>query len=71
MRPGGGAVRLTGVRRNPRILLLVAAVISLPILFGALGGTRDAGLIVGIVLVVVGLASGLVGSRRPTDADDA
>jgi hypothetical protein len=59
------------VHRNPRLLILVAAVISLPILFGTLGGTSNAGLIIGIVLVVVGIASGLVGGRRSTDGDDA
>lgn len=59
------------MRHNPRLLLVVAAVISLPILFGVVGGTRDAGLIIGIVLVVVGIASGLIGARRRTDADDA
>jgi hypothetical protein len=52
-------------------MLVVAAVISLPILFGVIGGTRDAGLIIGVVLVVLGIASGLVGARRSTDADDA
>jgi hypothetical protein len=59
------------VRNNPRLMLVVAAVISLPILFGVIGGTRDAGLIIGVVLVVLGIASGLVGARRSTDADDA
>jgi hypothetical protein len=57
--------------RNPRVVLVVAAVISLPILFAVIGGTRNAGLLIGVVLVVLGIGSGLVGSRRSSDADDA
>jgi hypothetical protein len=56
--------------RHPRLLLLVAAVITLPIVFGLLGGTRDAGLVIGIVLVVVGVASGVLGGRAPDDGDE-
>jgi hypothetical protein len=56
--------------RHPRFLLLVAAVITLPIVFGLLGGTRNAGLIIGIVLVVVGIASGVLGGRTPGDGDE-
>jgi hypothetical protein len=56
--------------RNPRLLLVIAAVISLPILFGLLGGTRDAGLVIGVVLVVIGVASGLFGTRAPDDGGE-
>ena len=56
--------------RNPRVLLLVAAVIVLPILFGLLGGTRDAGLVIGVVLVVVGVAAGVLGARSPDDGGE-
>jgi hypothetical protein len=56
--------------RNPRRLLLIAAVISLPILFALVGGTHDAGLAIGVVLVVVGVASGILGSRAPDDGGE-
>jgi hypothetical protein len=56
--------------RNPRIVLVVAAIIVLPIVFGLLGGTRDAGLVIGIVLVVVGIVSGVLGARSPGDGDE-
>ena len=56
--------------RNPRLVLLVAAIIMLPIVFGLLGGTRNAGLVIGIVLVVAGIASGVLGTRSPRDGDE-
>jgi hypothetical protein len=56
--------------RNPRMLVVIAAVISLPILFGLLGGTRDAGLVIGVVLVLAGVATGIFGSRAPDDGGE-
>jgi hypothetical protein len=56
--------------RNPHFVLLVAAIIMLPIVFGMLGGTRNAGLVIGIVLVVAGIASGVLGTRSPRDRDE-
>jgi hypothetical protein len=52
------------------MLLVIAAVISLPILFGLLGGTRDAGLVIGVVLVLAGVATGIFGSRAPDDGGE-
>jgi sorbitol-specific phosphotransferase system component IIBC len=56
--------------RNPRRLVVVAAVISLPILFALLGGTHDAGLVIGVVLVLAGVAYGIIGSRAPDDGGE-
>jgi hypothetical protein len=47
----------------------IAAVITIPLIFTLLGGGRDAGLIIGVVLVVVGLAWSVIGSRGPGDQD--
>jgi hypothetical protein len=47
----------------------IAAVITIPLIFTLLGGGRDAGLIIGVVLVVVGLAWSVIGSREPGDQD--
>ena len=52
---------------NRTVLLAIAAVIALPILFAVAGGGSDTGLIIGIVLVVVGIVSGLAGARRAGD----
>ena len=53
--------------RNPRVLIVVAIVISLPIFFGLLGGTRNAGLIIGIACVAAGVLIGVLGARRSPD----
>ena len=50
--------------RNPTLLAAVAIVICLPILFAAVGGSQTAGLIIGIVLVLVGVFAGLRGRDR-------
>jgi hypothetical protein len=47
----------------------IAAVITIPLIFTLVGGGRDAGLIIGVVLVAVGLAWSVLGSRRPSDGD--
>ena len=46
-----------------RVILAIAIVIALPILFASLGGSGNAGLFIGIVLVAVGVAWMLLGSR--------
>src|SRR5436305_1580532 len=45
-------------------MLAIAAVIALPIFFALAGGGHGTGLILGIVLVVAGVGSGLLGARR-------
>jgi hypothetical protein len=48
-------------------LTAIAAVITIPLIFTLIGGGRDAGLIVGVVLVAVGVAWSVIGSRGPRD----
>ena len=50
-----------------RLILVIAIVIALPILFASLGGSGNAGLLIGVLLVVVGLGWMLVGSRAEGD----
>jgi hypothetical protein len=47
----------------------IAAVITIPLIFTLLGAGRDAGLIIGVVLVAVGVAWSVIGSRGPSDQD--
>jgi hypothetical protein len=47
----------------------IAAVITIPLIFTLIGGGRHAGLIVGVVLVAVGVAWSVIGSRGPSDRD--
>jgi hypothetical protein len=47
----------------------IAAVITIPLIFTLLGGGRDAGLIIGVVLVAVGLAWSVIGSHGRGDQD--
>jgi hypothetical protein len=49
------------------IVIAIGLVIAAPLIFAALGATERAGLIVGVVLVVVGIVASLAGSRRPDD----
>ena len=44
-------------------LLAIAAIIAIPIFFAVIGGGHDAGLALGVVLVVVGLGWSALGSR--------
>ena len=46
-----------------RLILVIAIVIALPILFASLGGSGDAGLVIGIALVAIGVVWMLLGSR--------
>ena len=48
---------------NPVLLAAIAAVICIPVLFASLGGSQEAGLVIGIALVVGGVVYGIV-SRR-------
>jgi hypothetical protein len=45
------------------VILVIGAVIAIPLLFAALGASQSAGLVFGVLLVVVGLAWTLAGSR--------
>jgi hypothetical protein len=49
------------------IILAIGAVIAAPLIFAAFGASQRAGLIIGVVLVVVGIGASLVGSRRADD----
>jgi hypothetical protein len=48
---------------NRFTLIAIGAVIAIPLIFAALGAGQAAGLAFGIVLVVVGVAWMLIGSR--------
>jgi hypothetical protein len=48
-------------------LTAIAAVITIPLIFTLLGTGRDAGLIIGVVLVAVGVGWSVIGSRGPSD----
>jgi hypothetical protein len=56
--------------RGRGIVIAIGLVIAAPLIFAALGATERAGLIVGVVLVVVGIVASLAGSRRPDDRGD-
>jgi hypothetical protein len=49
------------------IILAIGLVIAAPLIFAAFGASQRAGLIIGVVLVVVGIGASLVGSRRADD----
>jgi hypothetical protein len=50
-------------------VIAIAAVITIPLIFTLLGGGRHAGLVVGVVLVIVGVAWSVIGSRGRSDQD--
>jgi hypothetical protein len=52
------------------VVIGIGLVVAAPLIFAALGATQRAGLIVGVVLVVVGIVASLAGSRRPDDRGD-
>ncbi len=52
------------VMRNPRTLMAVALVIALPLLFAAAGGSRVAGILIGVVLIAGTLAWWAISARR-------
>jgi hypothetical protein len=56
--------------RSTRTLTAIAAVITIPLIFTLVGGGRAAGLIVGVVLVVAGVAWSAIGSRGRSDGDE-
>lgn len=51
-------------------VIAIGAIIAIPAIFAALGGGHDVGLVFGIVLVVVGVAWMLLGSRDPDGGSD-
>jgi hypothetical protein len=53
----------TRARRRRAFVLTIAAIITLPILFALAGGSRGTGIAIGVVLVVAGMVSGLLGRR--------
>jgi hypothetical protein len=57
------------MQRRRGLILASGVVIAAPLIVAALGATQRAGLIVGVVLVVLGLGGMLVGSRRVDDGD--
>jgi hypothetical protein len=50
-----------------RLIAAIGLVIAAPLIFAAAGATQSAGLIVGVILVVVGIGAGLIGARRADD----
>jgi hypothetical protein len=50
-------------------IIAIGAIIAIPAIFAALGGGHDVGLVFGIVLVVVGVAWMLLGSRDSGGSD--
>jgi hypothetical protein len=57
------------VTRRRRFILAIGLVVAAPLIFAAAGATQRAGLVVGVVLVVVGIGMGLVGAGRARDGD--
>lgn len=52
------------------LVIAVGGVIAIPLIFAALGASQDAGLAFGVVLVVVGIAWMVLGSRGDGGAED-
>jgi hypothetical protein len=53
--------------RRRQLIAAIGIVIAAPLIFAAVGATERAGLIVGVVLVVIGVGAGLLGARRADD----
>ena len=51
------------MRGNPVLLAAIGAVVCVPVLFASFGGSQEAGLIIGIVLVVAGVVYGALAAR--------
>jgi hypothetical protein len=51
-------------------VIAIGAIVAIPAIFAALGGGHDVGLVFGIVLVVVGVAWMLLGSRDSDGSGD-
>ncbi len=45
------------------IIIVIGAIITIPLIFAALGASQSAGLAFGVLLVVLGLGWTLLGSR--------
>jgi hypothetical protein len=50
-------------------IITIGAVIAIPLIFAALGASRDAGLAFGVLLVVVGIGWSVLESRGPRGDD--
>lgn len=46
------------------IIIVIGAIIAIPLIFAALGASESAGIVFGVLLVVVGLGWTLLGSRN-------
>jgi hypothetical protein len=53
--------------RNRSLMAAIAAIICVPLIFAFAGGGRHTGLVIGVVLVLVGIAWGVFGPRDPDD----
>jgi hypothetical protein len=51
------------VKGNPVLLAAIAAIICVPVLFASFGGSQEAGLAIGVVLVVAGVIYGVLAAR--------
>jgi hypothetical protein len=50
-------------------VIIIGAVIAIPLIFAALGASRSAGLLFGVLLVALGLGWTLFGSSRDTSGE--
>jgi hypothetical protein len=55
------------VGRRRRVIAAIGLIIAAPLIFAAAGASQNAGLVVGVVLVVVGIGWGIAGARRADD----
>lgn len=66
-RPNGHDLRMPS--RSRTFIIAIGAVIAIPILFAALGASREAGLAFGILLVLLGLGWSVAESRGTRGGD--
>ena len=64
MPDGAAAAGLAAAMANRRLLGALALIVALPVLVAALGTSRYAGALIGVVLVLVGAGMMLLSSRR-------
>jgi hypothetical protein len=55
------------VTKNPAALAAVAVIVCIPVLFASFGARGEIGIVIGVVLMVAGLAWTLLGSRGTDD----
>ena len=53
--------------KNPAALAAVAVIVCVPVLFAAFGARGEIGIVIGVVLMVAGLAWTFLGSRGTDD----